>query len=110
MSRLRRQTSGLVVEGDVTSVCSRSACVESTELPGSTTALEICGAGEMQSGLGLAAVVDREAPRTSGRAGARAAARGVEAEEALEAVQLSASLRMGEHESTISLPIGGPRA
>ena len=29
------------------SVCSRSACVESTELYGSTTAFDTCGAGEM---------------------------------------------------------------
>merc|ERR1719261_664208 len=47
MSRLRRQMSyrASLSRQKATSVCSRSECVESTQLYGSTTAVDTCGAG-----------------------------------------------------------------
>merc|ERR1719424_35514 len=49
MSRERRQMSyrASLSRQIATSVCSRSACEESTELYGSTTAVATCGAGEI---------------------------------------------------------------
>merc|ERR1719324_1581561 len=48
MSRLRRQISysASLSTWLVTSVCSRSECTQSTQLYGSTTAVETCGHGQ----------------------------------------------------------------
>merc|ERR1719281_223399 len=53
MSRLRRQMSYSASLSTMkeTSVCSRSECVESTQLYGSTTAVETCGAGAAADGV-----------------------------------------------------------
>ena len=89
MSRERRQMSYTASLSSITatSVCSSSECVDSTELYGSTTAVDdLRGRVDGEPELGLAAVVDGEAlEEQRAEAGAGAAADGVEDEEALQA-------------------------